>query len=71
MGNCKNCKFFDGRYCDLIEVDDDDYPHNNHEKVGVKVDVSDDSGLDVRMRVSGDFGCVLFKERNSNGKINS
>ena len=60
-GNCKNCTHYDNGYCSIIEIDDGEYTHNNHPKVGIYVTVLDDSGLDVRLRVSPDFGCILFK----------
>ena len=58
--NCKDCKHYNNGYCTLIEVDDPDYPHDNDENVGIEATSWDDSGLDVRLRVSPKFGCVLF-----------
>jgi len=61
--HCKNCRYYDNRYCSIIEIDDDEYTHNNHPKAGIYVTVLDDSGLDVRLRVSPDFGCNIFQDR--------
>ena len=62
--NCKNCKYFNGKYCDEIgEKDDENYPHNNHKMIGLEIYVSDDSGLDIKVRVSENFGCILYKHK--------
>lgn len=60
---CKDCKHFDNGYCGIIEIDDIKYTHNNHPKVGFRVTILDDSGLDVRLRVAPDFGCNIFFTR--------
>lgn len=67
---CKDCKYFNYTettehkiigVCDKIEEDCLNYPHNNLEGAGILVSVLDDSGLDVSLRVDGDFGCVKFE----------
>lgn len=59
---CKDCKYFDNGYCTIIEIEDEKYTHNNNLMAGIVVWVSDDSGLDVKLRVSPVFGCNLFKK---------
>ncbi len=60
---CKNCFYFRKGECLAIEKDDMDYPHNNKFLAGIHYSVLDDSGLDINLRVSENFGCKLFKEK--------
>jgi len=61
---CADCKLKKGKYCDYVEWDDEDYPHNNSEGVGIEAYALDDSGMEVQLRVDDDFGCVKFVDRN-------
>jgi len=64
--NCKTCKYFDGKYCDELNDEDEQdkkYAHNNHPMMGLEINVSDDTGLDIRTRVNENFGCVLHKPK--------
>jgi len=59
---CKTCKHFDDGYCDEIGDEYDDIPSQfNNGMVGLEINVSDDTGLYIRVRVSENFGCVLHK----------
>ncbi len=66
MKLCKTCKYWrywneypdSFNFCGYIDRDDEVYPHNNHELVGIIVECLDDLGLDVFLRVEADFGCV-------------
>lgn len=62
-GLCGQCSYNKGGYCDYIERDDNDYPHNNRDYAGIEVHAADDHGLDVQMRVSDNFGCVKFTSK--------
>ena len=67
MGNnmkCKDCSHWDVySCCDAVSMDDPDYPHNNNELFGIRVNVLDDSGLDVYLRTSPNFGCLNFNAK--------
>lgn len=60
---CADCKFRDGKYCDYVGWDDEDYPYNNSDGFGIEAYALDDSGMDVRLRVDDDFGCVKFVDK--------
>ena len=63
MPTCKTCKFWVDGCCDMIDFTDPrskkPKPSNHFE---VDVTVSDDTGLDVRLRTGPDFGCVLHED---------
>lgn len=62
---CKNCSHYDGKYCDEIGDEDETdkrYTHNNHPMIGLEINVSDDTGLDIRTRTNPEFGCILFEQ---------
>jgi hypothetical protein len=56
---CKTCKLWMGGYCDVIDTTLSENPATLFE---VDVQVSDDSGLHIRLRTGPDFGCVLHTE---------
>jgi hypothetical protein len=58
---CKDCAHFDGEYCSEI-VGEEEAPSGDLAKISVWVE--DDYGLSAELRVSENFGCVLFKGRS-------
>ena len=60
---CKNCKYYSNGICNHIEIDDEEYPHNNAVLVGIKVELNDDTGSDINLRVNENFGCKCFKNK--------
>lgn len=61
MKTCKTCKFWDGE-CNRVEFIHEG-KGNKSEPLIIRVDVSDDTGLDVRMVTSPDFGCILHEPK--------
>lgn len=55
MVHCIDCEFWSMGCCDKIEEDGVDHQGGAR----IKVTVLDDSGLEVNLRTSGSFGCVL------------
>ena len=54
------------RSCDEVGDEDEQekkYAHNNHPMIGLEINVSDDTGLDIRTRVNENFGCLLFQPK--------
>ena len=64
MNTCKNCKFWGNGFniqdnkpneCDIIGLD----APNSKDSAFIDVDVSDDSGLNVKFMTIASFGCSL------------
>lgn len=61
MGNCKDCRFFDGIWCDKVEWGEDKELPKEKEAM-LFAYASDDSGLRCGLKVGPMFGCVLFQQ---------
>jgi len=55
---CSNCKYFSNNICSLVEIDDEYYENNFF---GLRVEVLDNQGLSVDLRVNDNFYCNCFK----------
>ncbi len=65
---CKDCKYRDSsNHCDYFDYIDLDYnrpkPLPKGSLAAIELTADDDQGLDARIRVSDDFGCVAFQPR--------
>lgn len=61
MGKCKDCVYWSNKSCRIIEI----YFEEEKSLAAMEVFVLDDSGLWAQLRTSPDFGCVLFKDRET------
>lgn len=60
MPTCKTCRYWENGICDAVDCRVAEVPQTLFE---IEVRVSDDTGLNIKLRTGPDFGCVLHEDK--------